>query len=102
MQNLRGGWRTSRAISHRTSKRRSRTFGEIFGFAIARALRDATHWLRTRAEHAGADSADWLRDEARLVVPRGELDDFLDEVDTLRERGERLQARVERLRGRAA
>ena len=80
----------------------ARTFGEIFGVAIARALRDATHWLRTRAEHASADSADWLRDEARLVVPRGELDDFLDEVDTLRERGERLQARVERLRGRAA
>src|SRR5690348_7395049 len=80
----------------------ARTFGEVIGVAIARALRDARRWLHTRAQHAGADTADWLRDEARLVVPRGELDDFLDEVDTLRERTERLQARVQGLRGRAA
>ncbi|MGN6728430.1 MAG: ubiquinone biosynthesis accessory factor UbiJ [Rhodanobacteraceae bacterium] len=80
----------------------ARTFGEVLGVAIARALREARRWLGTRAQHAGADTADWLRDEARLVVPRGELDDFLDEVDALRERTERLQARVQRLRGRAA
>jgi ubiquinone biosynthesis accessory factor UbiJ len=80
----------------------ARTFGEVFGVAIARALHDATRWLHTRAQHAGADTADWLRDEARLVVPRGELDDFLDDVDALRERSERLQARVEKLRGRTA
>lgn len=77
------------------------TFGEVFGVAIARALRDATRWLRTRAQHVGTDSADWLRDEARLVVPRGELDDFLDGVDALRERAERLQARLQKLRGAA-
>lgn len=80
----------------------ARTFGEVFGVAIARALREATRWLRTRTQHAMTDSADWLRDEARLVVPRGELDDFLDEVDTLRDRAERLQARVQGLRGRTA
>ena len=80
----------------------ARTFGDVLGVAIARALREARRWLGTRAQHAGADTADWLRDEARLVVPRGELDDFLDEVDALRERTERLQARVQRLRGCAA
>lgn len=80
----------------------SRMFGEVIGVAIARALREATNALRTGARHAGADAADWLRDEARLVVPRGELDDFLDDVDRLRERTERLQARVQRLQGRIA
>jgi len=79
----------------------ARTFGEVIGVAIARALREVTRGLRTGAQHASADSADWLRDEARLAVPRGELDDFLDDVDRLRERTERLQARVHRLRGRA-
>jgi len=69
---------------------------------IARALRDATRRLRTGARHASADTADWLRDEARLVIPRGELDDFLDDVDRLRERAERLQVRVNRLRGQGA
>lgn len=74
-----------------------RTFGEVLGVPIARALRDATHWLREGVHHAATDTADWLRDHARLVIPRGELDDFLDDVDSLRERAERLSARVGRL-----
>ncbi|HEY3521898.1 MAG TPA: SCP2 sterol-binding domain-containing protein [Rhodanobacteraceae bacterium] len=78
------------------------TFGEVIGVAIARALREATQWVRQSAQHAAQDSADWLRDEARLVVPRGELDDFLDEVDALRERTERLNARVKGLREQSA
>lgn len=77
-------------------------FGEVIGVAIARALREATQWLRQNARHAVQDSVDWLRDESRLVVPRGELDDFLDEVDNLRERVERLNARVNRLREQTA
>ena len=77
-------------------------FGEVIGVAIARALREATQWLRQNVRHAAQDSADWLRDESRLVVPRGELDDFLDEVDALRERAERLNARVNRLREQTA
>ena len=77
-------------------------FGEVIGVAIARALREATQWARQRAQHAAQDSADWLRDEARLVVPRGEVDDFLDSVDTLRERAERLNARVKGLPERSA
>ena len=76
--------------------------GEIAGVPIARALREATRWLQTGARHFGEDAADWLRDEARLVVPRGELDDFLDGVDALRERVERLAARVQRLAERHA
>jgi ubiquinone biosynthesis protein UbiJ len=80
----------------------ARTFGEVAGVAIARALREATRRMRAGARHAAADTADWLRDEARLAVPRGELDDFLDDVDRVRERAERLQVRVQRLRGRVA
>lgn len=77
------------------------TFGEVMGVPIARALRGASRALRTGAGHAAQDSADWLRDEARLVVPRAELDEFFDEVDALRERAERLAARVSRLPERA-
>lgn len=72
-------------------------FGEVLGVPIARALHDATQWLKTSAQHAGADAAEWLRDDARLAVPRGEVDDFLDEVDALRERVERLNARTQKL-----
>ncbi|MBS0432448.1 MAG: SCP2 sterol-binding domain-containing protein [Proteobacteria bacterium] len=76
-------------------------FGEVVGVPIARVLRQATRGLRRGAAHAAQDSADWSRDEARLIAPRGEVDDFLDGVDALRERVERLVARVARLQARA-
>ncbi len=72
-------------------------FGEVAGTAIARALRDAANWAGTGARHFRDDAADWLRDEARLTVPQAEVDTFLDEVDALRERTERLAARIQRL-----
>ena len=93
--------RLARAFAPDVEAAFARTFGEVLGVPIAHALRDATRRLHTQAQHAGADTAEWLRDEARLAVPRGEVDDFLDEVDHLRERVERLQARVLHLRGRA-
>lgn len=72
-------------------------FGEVAGTAIARALRDAARWAGQGARHFRDDSVDWLRDEARLTVPPAEMNAFLDDVDALRERSERLAARVARL-----
>lgn len=75
-------------------------FGEIAGTAIARALRDAAHWAGEGARHFRDDTVDWLRDEARLTVPHAEMNAFLDDVDGLRERAERLAARVRCLDGK--
>jgi ubiquinone biosynthesis protein UbiJ len=41
-----------------------------------------------------------VRDEARLALAPGEAEAFLDDVDALRERSERLDARVRRLAAR--
>lgn len=71
-------------------------FGEVAGTAVARALRDATQWVGEGARHFRDDTVDWLRDEARLTVPQSEMNAFLDDVDALRERAERLAARVAR------
>jgi ubiquinone biosynthesis protein UbiJ len=73
-------------------------FGEVAGTAIARALRDAAKWAGESARHFRDDGVDWLRDEARLTVPHAEMNAFLDDVDALRERVDRLDARLERLR----
>lgn len=72
-------------------------FGEVAGTAIARALHDAARWVGQGAKHFRDDGVDWLRDEARLTVPPTEMNAFLDDVDTLRERTERLAARIQRL-----
>ena len=49
------------------------------------------------ARHFRDDGIDWLRDEARLTVPHAEMNAFLDDVDALRERTDRLAARIQRL-----
>lgn len=75
-------------------------FGEVAGTAIARALHDAAQWVGEGTRHLRDDTVDWLRDEARLTVPHPEMNAFLDDVDGLRERTERLAARVRHLEGK--
>lgn len=75
-------------------------FGEVAGTAIARALHDAAKRAGEGARHFRDDTVDWLRDEARLTVPHAEMNAFLDDVDGLRERTERLAARIRHLDGK--
>jgi ubiquinone biosynthesis protein UbiJ len=75
----------------------ARTFGDVLGVPLARAVRKGLAHARESAAHLTEDGADWLRDEARIVLAPGEVETFLDDVDTLRERGERLESRVQRL-----
>lgn len=76
----------------------ARTFGDVLGVPLAKAVRKALTRARETAAHLTEDSADWLRDEARLAMAPGEVEGFLDGVDELRERSERLAARVQRLK----
>ena len=75
----------------------ARTFGDVLGVPLARAVRKGLTHARDTATQLTEDSADWLRDEARIALAPGELEDFLDGVDQLRERSERLESRVQRL-----
>lgn len=75
----------------------ARTFGDVLGVPLAKAVRKGLAHARETAMHLTEDSADWLRDEARIALAPGEVEDFLDGVDHLRERSERLESRVQRL-----
>ena len=75
----------------------ARTFGDMLGVPLARAVRKGLAHARETAMHLTEDSADWLRDEARIALAPGEVEGFLDGVDHLRERSERLESRVQRL-----
>ncbi len=72
----------------------SRAFGDVVGFQLARQFRRSLTWMQRGARDLATDSVDYLRDESRDLVARPELDDFLDEVDLIRDRGDRLEARV--------
>ncbi|OOG48507.1 SCP2 sterol-binding domain-containing protein [Rhodanobacter sp. C01] len=75
----------------------ARTFGDVLGVPLAKAVRKGLAHARETATHLTEDSADWLRDEARVALAPGEVEGFLDGVDHLRERSERLESRVQRL-----
>jgi ubiquinone biosynthesis protein UbiJ len=75
-------------------------FGDVIGVPLARALHGALAWSRESAESLVRDSADFLREETRDLVAPAEMDQFLDDVDALRERVERLAARVAHAAGR--
>ena len=74
----------------------ARSFGDVLGVPLAKAIRGGLAHTRETAAHLTTDTADWLRDEIRVAVAPGEVDDFLDDVDRLRERSERLEARLAR------
>ncbi len=72
-------------------------FGPILGPQAAKFLRSAFLQARTAADNLVQSGAEYVTEEARVVIGKAELDDFLNQVDVLRQRGDRLQARVDRL-----
>jgi ubiquinone biosynthesis accessory factor UbiJ len=75
----------------------ARTFGDVLGVPLAKAVREGLAHARETSAHMTQDGAAWLRDEARIALAPGEVENFLDDVDALRERTERLEARLARL-----
>lgn len=75
----------------------ARTFGDVIGVALARALRGAFAYAREGAQALAQDTAEFLREESRDLLAPAEMEQFLDDVDALRERADRLDARVQRL-----
>jgi len=75
----------------------AQAFGDVLGVPLARALRHAFEWSRESAQALALDTAEYLKDERRDLVAPAEMEQFLDDVDALRERSDRLEARVRRL-----
>jgi ubiquinone biosynthesis protein UbiJ len=72
-------------------------FGALLGPQIARALREGLRSARRVAGNLARDAVEFVTEESRDVVGKAELAAFHDDVDTLRDRAERLVARVGRL-----
>ena len=77
-------------------------FGPILGPQIGRSLREGLRNSRRGAENLARDAADFLVEESRDVIGKAELAAFNDDVDALRDRAERVIARVGNLQARSA
>ena len=76
-------------------------FGPILGPQIGRGLREGLRNSRRVAGNLARDAADFLVEESRDVIGKAELAAFNDDVDALRDRAERVIARVGNLRERS-
>ncbi len=74
-----------------------KTLGPVFGPQVAKLIREGLRSAKTGAENFMQTGAEYVTEEARVVISKSELDDFNAHVDKIRQRGDRLQARVSQL-----
>ena len=79
-----------------------RAVGDVAAHRIAGGARDLAAWQRTARERLGENVADYLKDEAGLLLHPHETEAFGRAVDELRDAIERLEKRVDRLAAAAA
>ncbi|HEY7378764.1 MAG TPA: SCP2 sterol-binding domain-containing protein [Steroidobacteraceae bacterium] len=79
----------------------SRQIGDVAAHQVGNLVRGLSGWGSKAAETFAANVGEYLQEEGRDLVTRTEMDEFLGEVDELRETADRLEARITRLAGRA-
>lgn len=75
----------------------SRVLGDRAAHRIARAGRDALHFHARVADRLARNLSDYWVEERPLIARRADVDDFVQEVDILRDDVERLAQRIARL-----
>lgn len=78
----------------------ARVIGDVPAWGAGSLLRRALDYGRSSAATQAQNVGEYLAHERRLLVPRAEAQQFLDEVDGLRERIDRLAARVAQIESR--
>lgn len=74
-----------------------KALGPVFGPQAAKFIREGLRQAKTGAGNFMQSGVEYVTEEARVVVSKSELDDFNTQVDKIRQRGDRLQARVNEL-----
>lgn len=71
-------------------------FGEVVGVQLAQGMRNGLERLRAGGLALARDSAQFLGEERRDLVPRAELAAFAEDVQELQDAVERLERRLQR------
>ncbi len=71
--------------------------GDVVAHQLGNLARGAMRWGRRAAENLQRDMVDYVQEERRDLPSKGELDEFLAAVDTLRSDLDRLTARIDRV-----
>ncbi|MES9855697.1 MAG: SCP2 sterol-binding domain-containing protein [Sedimenticola sp.] len=77
----------------------SRYTGGIVAHEVGNLFRSVSHWGKRSLDSLGLNLQGYLQEKLQILPMRPEIDQFLNQVDTLRDDIERMQARIERLKG---
>jgi len=75
----------------------SHVLGDVLAHEIGSRARSLGEWARRALETLERDGGEYLREEARILVSRRELEDFLAAVDACRDDAARLEQRLARI-----
>jgi ubiquinone biosynthesis protein UbiJ len=75
----------------------ARVIGDVPAYSVGSVIRKALAWGRSSVNTQAQNVGEYLAHERRVLVPRAEAAQFLEEVDSLRESTDRLAARIARL-----
>ncbi len=76
----------------------SRISGDIIAHQIGNTVRELFTWGKRAASHLSDDITDYLQEETYTLPTGTEIENFLDEIDTLRSDVDRLEAKLKKLR----
>lgn len=80
----------------------SHVTGDVIAHQVGKTVRGALHWGRQSLATAGQNLKEYLQEERRTLPTPGEVEDYLAQIDTLRNDVDRLAARIARLEQRRA
>lgn len=73
--------------------------GDVAAHRLGEIARGVSSWTRAAGSTMGANIREYLQEESRDVPSRYEVERFTDNVNALRDDVDRLEARINRLRG---
>lgn len=71
--------------------------GDIVAHELGNLVRGFSNWAQRASDSMSMNVSEYLREESRVLPTRIEIEEFLDNVDTLRSDVDRLEARLARL-----
>ena len=74
----------------------TRIFGDVIGFQLSRLVGGGLGLAKHARDSMERNISEYLREESRQLVTATEMDQFLDNVDDLRDDVARLEARLRR------
>jgi ubiquinone biosynthesis protein UbiJ len=71
--------------------------GDSLAYPIAHGIRQFTSWAKNTHQSMQENTAEYLREEVRILPDKSQTNEYMNNIDTLRADLDRLEARINRL-----